>query len=196
MAHAPGDVTVLLEEIRAGKSEAQGRLVGLVYDELHRQAARLVDQETPSQSLQPTDLLHQAFVQLLSAEVLHKAPSRAYVYGAAAQAMRQILVDHARKRAAEKRGGQWRRIAIDAVLDYFIEQKVDVVALHDALNELAKLSERQSQVVTLRFFGGYSASEVAELLNVSITTVERDFRIARAWLREQLSVGTSGSLVP
>jgi RNA polymerase sigma factor (TIGR02999 family) len=186
-ADAPGDVTILLEGIRAGSSQAQSRLVALVYDELHRQAAALVQQEGQNQSLQPTDLLHQAFLRLLNADVLRKAPNRAYVYGAAAQAMRQILVEHARKRAAEKHGGKRQRIALDAVLDYFVEQKVDVLALHEALNELASFHERQSQVVTMRFFGGYSAKEVAELLNVSLGTVEGDFRIARAWLREQLA---------
>jgi RNA polymerase sigma factor (TIGR02999 family) len=181
------DVTALLREIRAGDRRARDRLVERVYGELRRVAAGLMRGEPADHSLQPTALVHEALASLFQAETLRRAPNRAYLFGAAARAMREILVDHARRRRAEKRGGGQRRLPLDAVLLYFEEQQVDVVGLHEALDRLAALNERQSQVVTLRFFGGFTVAEVAEQLGVSVSTVESDFRIARAWLRQQLA---------
>ena len=100
--------------------------------------------------------------------------------------MREVLIDHARRRAADRRGGGWRRVPLDSIVDYFEAQGLDVVAVHEALDRLAELNERQSQVMTLRYFGGLTVPEVAAALGVSVVTVERDWRLARAWLRGQL----------
>ena len=187
---AQADVTTLLDAIRAGKADAQDELVARIYAELRRLAAGLMRRERPGHTLQPTALVHEAVAQLLGQDVLARAPDRRYVFAAAARAMRQALVDHARRHGAGKRGGGRRREGLDAVLDYFKEQDVDVVALHEALEELAKSNERASQVVTLRFFGNFTVAEVAELLGVSVATVEGDFRLARAWLRRALGEPT------
>lgn len=181
-----GEVTALLQAIRAGDAEARGRLVEQIYQELHQVAAGLMRQEETTHTLQPTALLHEAFANLFRADVLARAPNRAYLFGAAARAMREVLVDHARRRQAAKRGSGQRPLPLDAVLHHFEEQNLDVIALHEALEQLATFHERQSQVVTLRFFGGFTVQEIAAQLGVSASTVESDFRIARAWLREQL----------
>jgi RNA polymerase sigma factor (TIGR02999 family) len=181
-----GELTSLLAAVRGGDEAARDHLVECVYQELRRVAAGLIRAEPTGHSLQPTALLHEALAHLLEADALRRAPNRAYLFGAAARAMRQVLVDHARQRNAGKRGGGQRRLPLDAVLLYFQEQRVDVLTLHEALDRLAVLDERQSQVVTLRFFGGLTVPEIAEQLGVSVSTVESDFRVARAWLRRQL----------
>src|SRR5262249_59719126 len=109
-------------------------------------------------TLQPTALVHEAYLRLDRAQVLQRAPDRHYFFAAAAHAMRQVLVDHARRRHAEKRGDGWQRLALDAVLDFFRRENLDVLALHEALDDLAALNERQSQVVVLRFFGGFTVA--------------------------------------
>jgi RNA polymerase sigma factor (TIGR02999 family) len=185
----PGDVTVLLEAVRAGDAQARSRLVECLYAGMHRLAEDLMRRERREHTLQPTALLHEAFVRLFDQEVLARAPNRAYLYGAAARAMREVLADHASRRAAAKRGGGWQRVPLDDLLDWFAEQRVDVVAVHEALERLARFHERQSQVVTLRFFAGCTVAEVAEQLGVAVSTVESDYRIARAWLRCQLGEG-------
>src|SRR5262249_38793810 len=120
-------------------------------------------------------------------DALASAQTRADFFAAAARAMRRVLVDHARQRAADKRGGGLVRQPLDAVLDYFAEQRIDLLALHEALDRLAGLHQRHGQVVELRFFGGYTVEEIAGLLGVSVSTVESDFRKAAAFLRGQLS---------
>jgi RNA polymerase sigma factor (TIGR02999 family) len=190
MAPEPqGDVTRLLLAIQGGDGEAKHLLARLVYDELRGIAAGLLQQQDELQSLAPTALVHEAYLRLTRARTFDHAPNRHYFFAAAAYAMRQVLVDHARQRHAEKRGGGWRRVALDAVLDYFQQDNLDVIALHEALNELATFDERQSQVVVLRFFGGFTVPEVAEQLGVSVSTVESDFRLARAWLHRQIKGG-------
>jgi len=180
------EVTTLLDEVRAGHPSARSRLVELVYDELRRRAADLLRRERPGHTLQPTALVHEALLRLLSPQALGSTRDRAHFLAAAARAMRQVLVDHARRRAADKRGGGQEVLPLDEALDYLAEQKLDVLAVHEALTELAGLSERQSQVVELRFFGGYTVEEIAELLEVSVSTVESDFRKATAFLRSRL----------
>src|SRR5688572_10691784 len=150
-AHEPNDVTTLLAKIRAGNGQARERLVDLVYDELHAVAANLMRRERATPSLQPTALLHEAFVRMLQGEVLGKAPDRRALFGTAVQVMRKVLADHARRRNALKRGGDRLHLPFDSLLDYCNEHKVDVVALNDALERLAQFHERASQVVTLRF---------------------------------------------
>jgi RNA polymerase sigma factor (TIGR02999 family) len=134
-------------------------------------------------------VVHEAVIRLLGAGVLAKAPDRRYLIASAARAMREVLVEHARRRAAERRGGGRRRVPLDRALADFEEQEVDVIAVHEALDRLAEWNERQAQVMTLRYFGGLTVPEVAESLGVSVVTVERDWRLARAWLGGQLRGG-------
>jgi RNA polymerase sigma factor (TIGR02999 family) len=181
------EVTTLLEEVRAGSPGAGDKLVALVYEELRRLAAGLMRRERRGHTLQPTALVHEAVVRLLRPEALAGARDRAQFLAAAARAMRRVLVDHARQRAADKRGGGRERQPLDEVLDYFAEQRLDLLALHEALDHLAGLHKRQSEVVELRFFGGYTVEEIAEHLQVSVSTVESDFRKATAYLRGRLS---------
>ena len=180
------EVTTLLGAIRAGKEDAKSRLVELVYAELRGLAAGLMRRERAGHTLQPTALVHEACLRLLAPEVLNVAQNRAHFFAAAARAMRHILVDHARQRAAGKRGGGQEARTLDDVLDHFAERNLDLLAVHDAVTELARLNERQSQVIELRFFGGYTVPEVAEQLQVSVSSVERDFRKACAYLRSRL----------
>jgi RNA polymerase sigma factor (TIGR02999 family) len=183
-----GEVTRLLAEIQAGSAGAKGRLVDLVYGELRRMASGLARGEAAG-SLPPTALVHEAFLRLEAGDAFGRAPNRRYLFAAAAQAMRRALVDHARERRAAKRGDGRRRVPLDDVLDYFEEQHLDVLALDEALDELKAQDERQWLVVVLRFFGGFSVEEVAEVLELSVSTVEGDFRLARAWLRRKLAGG-------
>ena len=183
------EVTILLEEIRAGSPGARDQLVALVYDELRRLGGDLLRRERPGHTLQPTALVHEAVLRLFRPDALSAAQGRAQFLAAAARAMRQVLVDHARRRAADKRGGDRERLPLDDVLDHFAEQHLDLLAIHEALTRLAGLHERQSQVVELRFFGGYTVEEIAGQLAVSVSTVESDFRKATAFLRGRLSEG-------
>ena len=180
------EVTTLLDEIRAGNADAKSQLVELVYAELHGVASGLMRRERAGHTLQPTALVHEACLRLLTPEVLNLAPNRAYFFAAAARAMRQVLVDHARRRGAGKRTGTQEPVPLDQILDRFAAQNLDLLAVHEALTELSALHERQSRVVELRFFGGYTVEEIAEQLAVSVATVESDFRKARAYLRSRL----------
>ncbi len=179
-------VSDLLAQIHDGSEEARNELIRLVYEELRGQAASLMRSERPDHTLQPTALLNEALRKLLLPGVLGNVPNRRYFFGAAVRAMRQVLVDHGRQRRALKRGKGSVREPLDTVLENLAHQGIDVVALHDALDELAQLSERQSEVVMLRFFGGLSMEEIADQLGVSLGTVEGDWRIARNWLRVRL----------
>jgi RNA polymerase sigma-70 factor, ECF subfamily len=181
------EVTSLLEEIHAGEAGARDRLVDVVYDELRGLAGGLLRREHAGHTLQPTALVHEAVVRLLQPDALANARTRSDFFGAAARAMRRVLVDYARRRAADKRGGGCERLPLDDVLDSFAKERIDLLALHDALELLAGLHERQSQIVELRFFGGYTVEEVAEQLGVSVSTVESDFRKATAFLRGRLA---------
>jgi RNA polymerase sigma factor (TIGR02999 family) len=181
-----GALTAIIDEVRAGRPDAQERLIRAIYTELRRTAGGLMRRERTGHTLQPSDLVNEALLRLLEGETLADVPNRGYLFAAAAQAMRQDLVDHARRRNAGKREGNRARVPLDQVLVAFDEQGVDVIDLHEALERLAQAHPRQAQVVTLRFFGGLSIPEVAETLAVADTTVESDWRFARAWLRGQL----------
>jgi RNA polymerase sigma factor (TIGR02999 family) len=185
-AERRGDLTALLGEVRAGDEDAKDRLVRAIYAELRRLACGLMHHERPGHTLQPSALVHEALMRLLDGEVLAEVPNRRYLFAAAAQAMRQVLVDHARRRRAAKREGSRARVPLDGALVALEEQGLDVLALHEALDRLAQAHPRPAQVVTLRFFGGLSVPEVAESLAVSVTTVESDWRFARAWLKGHL----------
>jgi RNA polymerase sigma factor (TIGR02999 family) len=185
-AEERGELTALLSEVRAGSPDAQDRLVRAIYGELRRKAGGLMRRERRDHTLQATALVHEALLRLLNGEVLTEISDRRHLYAAAAQAMREVLVDHARRRNSRKREGHWARVPLDQVLAAYDAQGLDVIDLNQALDRLAKEYPRQAQVVTLRFFGGLSIPEVVESLGVSDTTVESDWRFARAWLRGQL----------
>lgn len=187
MGVEPGlKLTQILGRARAGDEQAKGELISLVYDELRQVASRFMRRERNDHTLPPTAVVHEAVIRLLGDAVFDKAVDRNFLFASAARAMREVLIDHARRRSAERRGQGWQRVPLDLVVDYFHEQGLDVVAVHEALNRLAELNERQGQVMTLRYFGGLTVPEVAEALGVSVVTVERDWRLARAWLQGQL----------
>ncbi len=187
MGTGPGqDLTLILGRARAGDERARGELIALVYEQLRQVAARLMHRERTDHTLSPTAVVHEAVIRLLGDAVFDKSPDRAYLFASAARAMREVLIDHARRRAADRRGGGWSRVPLDLVVDYFEGQGLDIVAVHEALDRLATLNERQAQVMTLRYFGGLSVPEVAASLEVAVVTVERDWRLARAWIRDQL----------
>lgn len=183
------DVTTLLGAVRAGDDEAAARLVALVYDELHGVAAGLMKRERAGHTLQPTALLNEALVRLLGSDLAAAAHDRRVFYGAAARAMRQVLVDHARRRGAAKRIEGRAREPLDETIAHVEAHQLDVLALHEALDELAGLHARQAKIVELRSFGGFTVAEVAELLDVSVSLVESDYRKATAFLRLRLGDG-------
>jgi RNA polymerase sigma-70 factor (ECF subfamily) len=178
------DLTALINEARAGGGVARDLLFRAIYEEFHRIAVALMSNERLEHSLQPTALVGEAFIRLINGQAVEKAPNRRYLFGAATRAMRQVLVDHHRKRKG--REGSRKRVPLDDALAYFEEQNLDVEALNAALDRLAEINERQGLVVALRFFAGLTVDEVADALDVSVGTVELDWRFARAWLRDQL----------
>lgn len=180
---------MILGRARSGDEAARGELIALIYDELRRVATGLMRRERTGHTLSPTAVVHEAVIRLLGDAVFDQATDRSYLFASAARAMRQVLIDHARRRGADRRGGGRHRVPLDAVVDYFEAQGLDVVAIHEALDRLAALDGRQSQVMTLRYFGGMTIPEVAAALGVSAVTVERDWRLARAWLAGQLGGG-------
>jgi RNA polymerase sigma-70 factor (ECF subfamily) len=183
------EFTPLLGRARAGDEQARGELIALVYDELRQVASRLMRRERTGHTLSATAVVHEAVIRLLRDAGFDKAVERGDLFASAARAMREVLIDHARRRAADRRGGGRHRVPLDLAVDYFEEQNLDIVAVHEALDRLAAFNERQAQVMTLRYFGRLTISEVAAALGVSPVTVERDWRFARAWLRGQLGKG-------
>lgn len=186
----PEGVTDLLQAWSGGDREAGERLIGLVYDELRRQAARHLRRERREHTLRPTALVHEAYLRLM-AQRGAAWPSRAHFFAMAAKVMRHILVDHARRHRAAKRAGSWCRVSLaeaDAVA-VAPRPDVDLLAVEEALGELASLDADQARVVELRFFGGLSVEETAEVLGVSAATVKREWRTARAWLHHRMTRG-------
>lgn len=172
--------TRLLSELGNGDPAAAARLLPLVYDELRRLASHYFRRQRSDHTLQPTALVHEAFLRMID-QTQAQWKDRAHFFAVAAKAMRQILVNHAIAKNAEKRGGGRARLALaDELVP--VGGEFDAIALDDALKTLAGLDERKARVVELRFFSGLSVEEVAEVLGVSITTVEGDWRMARAWL--------------
>jgi len=180
------DVTELLNQWVAGNQAAGEKILPLVYGELRRIARRSLNRHGPSETLQTTALVHEAYLRL-TGNSGHQWENRSHFFCVAAKAMRHVLVDYARARAAAKRGGRARPLPLDDALEISEDRLTEVVVLDDALTALAKLHPRQSQVVELRFFGGLSVEETAGTLNVSTETVHRDWRAARAWLHRELS---------
>jgi RNA polymerase sigma factor (TIGR02999 family) len=181
-------VTELLHAWGAGDQGALEELLPLVYHELHRQAARFMRAQPAGHTLQTTALVHEAYLRLIG-QSSTEWQGRAHFFGVASKAMRSILVDHARSRASAKRGGSVRPITLDEAGAIAGPQAgVDVLALHEALQRLAELDSRKSQLVELRYFGGLEIDEAAAVLGVSVSTAKRDWTTARAWLRRELSV--------
>jgi RNA polymerase sigma factor (TIGR02999 family) len=179
------DVTALLTAWGQGDEEALGRLTALVYDELHRLAERFMRGERAGHSLQTTALVNEAYIKLVDSSRV-QWQNRVHFFAVAAQLMRRILVDFARRRRYQKRGGDWQKVTLAEGFDVAINVNSDLVAVDEALEDLARLDPRKARVVELRFFGGLSLEETAEALNVSTDTVGRDWRAARAWLTREL----------
>lgn len=179
-----GEVTQLLAHLRHGDPDAVNQLIPLVYSELRAIADRYLRQERANHTLQPTALAHEAYVRLLGQNAAWE--NRAHFFGVAAELMRRILVDHARRKQAEKRGGATPVVQLDADLDFDDRREVALLALDDALEALAKLDPLQSRIVELRFFTGLSIEETSAVLALSPSTVKREWRVARAWLVQQL----------
>jgi RNA polymerase sigma factor (TIGR02999 family) len=179
------DVTAILDEARAGNPDAAWRALAMIYAEMRRAAARLMVGERAAHTLQPTALVNEVVVRLLGSEAVVQARDGPALCLAATHAMRQVLIDHARAKGRLKRGGGWKRTDLDSVPDLSRPAGHADLALQEALQDLAKLSQRQCDVVTLRFYAGMSVPETARALGVSVSTVESDFRIARAWLHNR-----------
>lgn len=180
------DVTRLLGELRQGSPDAEGKLAPLVYRQLHRLAAGYMRRERPDHTLQPTALVNEAYLRLVSQEQTDWQ-DRAHFFGVAARLMRQILVDHARARQAGKRGGLIQKLPLDGALDFSPARSRELIELDNALRSLERLDLRQSRIVELRFFAGLTVEETAEVLGISPRTVKRDWNVARAWLYGELS---------
>jgi RNA polymerase sigma factor (TIGR02999 family) len=192
MTPAPPEVSRLLRAWSEGDAAALDQLLPLVYEELRRMARRYMDRQSPGHTLETTALIHEAYLRLVDQSEV-KWQNRAHFFGVAATAMRHILVDYARTRQAAKRGGEVRLVSLDEAAVVSRERAAEMVALDDALQALAALDQRKSRVVELRYFGGLSVEETAEVLKVSRETVARDWRLARTWLLRELSRTGAGA---
>lgn len=181
------DISMLLHGAAHGEIGAVDALVTQIYNELRVVSASLLRNERADHTLQPTALVNEALLRLLGPQQLAALDNRKLLYSAAARAMRNVLVDYARSRKAQKRGGGWECIAADEALDSLEQRQLNFESLQLAMDDLAKISRRAYEVVDLRFFGGMTVTEIAVLLNVSPSTVEKDLRKAREFLRVQLS---------
>ncbi len=186
MTPSAKDVTQLLGDWAKGNKEALDKLLPLVYDELRRLADRYLRRERPDHTLQPTALVHEAYLRLVDQSNV-RWENRAHFFGIAANLMRQILVNHALSHRAAKRGGTASQLSLDDLGDVSQGLDVDLVALNDALARLAMFDPRQSRIVELRFFGGLTIEETAEVLGISPATVKREWTTAKAWLHCEIS---------
>ena len=182
----PGELTVLLEDVRRAMPGASDRLAEAIYPELRRLAGRLLRRERRGHTLSPSDLAHEGLVRLLAEDVLARPLNRGFLFSAAACAMQRVLVEHHRKRNSLKRNGRWQRTFLEESLAQVEARGYDILALDEALDRLAAHNSRQCLVVTFHYFLGMTIPEVAEVLGVSRATVNGDWRLARAWLLGQL----------
>ena len=185
-SQSPGTLTRLLEDIRRGEAGAADQLAQLLGAEVHQLAKVAMRRERAGHTLSTTDLVHEVYLRLMEDDVWDKAENRAYLFGAVSRALRQVLVDHARKRAAARHGGDWKRTPLDDALDKYERERIDLLALNEALEKLGTLHPRQRQIVDEHHFGGYTLREIAEHLGVSEATVCTDWQRARLWLAAQL----------
>lgn len=183
---ASNDVTGLLLAWSEGDALALEKLIPIVYDELRRLARRYLRRERAGHSLQSTELVHEAYARLIEANRV-QWQDRAHFLAVCAQLMRRILVDHARSRRAAKRGGGIELVPLDAASPALLDHRKDVLAIDEALNNLALVDRRKAQVVELRFFGGLTSEEAADVLKTSPDTVKRDWKVAKVWLLRELS---------
>ncbi len=186
---SPRDVTGLLLEWQQGDAAALDKLTPLIYDELRRMAHRYVNRERNGHTLQTTELVNEAYARLLGRSEGNQKirwQNRSHFFGVTAKIMRHILIDHARRRHYAKHGGDARQVSLENAAVMSHQRAAELVALDEALDELAKLDPRKSRVVELRYFGGLSLEETAETLAVSLMTVRRDWRAARAWLYKEV----------
>ena len=182
-----GRFAQILDDLRSGDASAADRLMPLVYDELRALASSVFVRQSPGHTLQPTAIVNEVYLKLAGRDGM-RWENRAHFMAIAARAMRQILMNHARDKATAKRGGDWQRITLDdeVVPEAAGGREVDLIALDDALSKLATLSERQAEIVEMRFFGGLTIAETSCRLGVSTTTVEDDWRLALVWLRREM----------
>lgn len=178
------NLTGLLVEWREGDQAALDRLMPLVYDQLRRIAHRYVQRERDGHTLQTSALVNEAYLRLADQKVVWQ--NRSHFFAVTARVMRHILIDHARRRRYAKHGGDAHQVSIDEAATMSLERAAELIALEEALDELAQLDQRKSQVVEFRYFGGLSLEETAEALNISLMTVRRDWRAAKAWLYRRL----------
>lgn len=185
MARMAGEVTVLLRRLKAGESGAAEELFALLYSELRAIAGSLFRSQRQDHTLQATAVLHEAYLKMVRGG---EYADRTHFLSVAARAMRQVLVNHARDRAAQKRGGgAGARVTLAGIAESPASDALDVLAVHEALEELQRLDERQARIAELRFFGGLTTEEAAEALGVSPRTVELDWRMAKDWLARRLA---------
>ncbi len=182
----PQDITILLNQAAGGNSSAIDEILPIVYDELRKLANSYLKKERQHHTLQPTALVHEAYLRLVNWEGV-SWQNRAHFFSVAAQVMRNILVDSARQKKSAIRGGHFETISLDENINFFKKSELDLVNLDDALKELAQLNERQSKIVELRFFGGLTIEETAAILQISDMTVKRDWNFSKAWLYEKLN---------
>ena len=183
-----GEATLLLAAVEKGDPKAADKLLELVYEELRALAARKMAQELPGQTLQPTALVHEAWLRLVGSENPN-FENRAHFFSAAAEAMRRILIERARRRMSLRRGGAYQRVDIDKCDLASPEADAELLAVHEALDQLAREYPVQAEVVKLRYFGGRNNEEIAQILNVSVSTVKNYWAFARAWLSQQIKGG-------
>ena len=183
-----GEVTVLLGRVRGGDADAAGELFGLCYDELRALAGALFRSQHAQHTLQPTAVLHEAFLKMFKPGSSSEWQDRAHFFAVAARAMRQVLVNHARDRSAQKRGGglEGGRVTMSDAADSAFGRETEVLAVHEALEDLQNLDERQARIAELRFFAGLTTAEVAEVLGISTRSVELDWKMAKDWLAQRL----------
>ena len=185
-APSPHEITQLLAEWSNGNQTALDKLYPLVYDELHRMARRYMNRERKGHTLQTTALINEAYVRLVDQKHVHWE-NRAHFFAISAQIMRRILIDHARSHAYAKRGGGAQKVSLDETAIIADDPAADLLLLDEALNRLAEMDPRRSQVVELRYFGGLNNEEISGVLKISENTVTRDWNMARAWLYQELS---------
>jgi RNA polymerase sigma factor (TIGR02999 family) len=183
---APPAATRLLLDWGRGNQNARAELAPLVYAELRRIAASYLSRERLGHTLQPTALVHEAYLRLVDQERVDWR-NRAQFVGLAAMMMRRVLVNHARDRAAAKRGGALQRVPFTIALEKFEQPQVDIIAVHQALDRLEALDSRKSRIVELKFFGGLTTDEISEVLEISTATIEREWTFARAWLHDAMT---------
>src|SRR5262245_5018143 len=186
MTSRPDEITQLLIAWNQGNQRARDELTPLIYDELRRLARGLMRRERPGHTLQPTALVNEAFLRLIDQSHVNWQ-NRAHFFGAAARLMRQILISHAEARRAAKRGGDAQRISLDDADHFAATPEIDLIVLDEALRRLERLDPQQGRIVEMRYFSGLTIDEIAEAIGVSPATVKRDWSMARAWLRRELS---------